>query len=145
MTQTWQSPSLSDFVAVPSAAGPRLNLLAEPPRTASQQPVAYLFGAFRLEPARQLLLNEGRPVKLGSRAFLILLALVRNAGKLVARDELFAAAWPGTFVDDCNLRTQVAGLRRALSDGRGETRLIVNIPGRGYQFVEPVQRLGAGD
>lgn len=138
MTQTWQSASGPDLLA--PAAASRLDLLSRPVHAVAQEPAAFLFGRFRLEPARQLLLEDGRPVKLGSRAFMILLALVRRAGSLVGRDELFAAAWPGTFVDDCNLRTQVAGLRRALGDGRDGRRLIVNIPGRGYQFVEPVQQ-----
>ena len=37
------------------------------------------------------------------------------------------------------LTVQVASLRRALGDGRGGNRFLINIPGRGYRFVAPVR------
>ena len=52
-----------------------------------------------------------------------------------------ARVWPGIYVDESNLRVNVAGLRRALRDGKGGQRYIVNVPGRGYSFVAPVQVL----
>lgn len=43
--------------------------------------------------------------------------------------------WPDTFVEEGNLRVHLAVLRKALGDGRDGARYIVNVPGRGYQFV----------
>ena len=97
-----------------------------------------MFGSFRLLPTRRVLLEGEKPVRLGSRAFDILLALVERGGELVSKDELMARVWPNTFVEEGNLKVQVAGLRRALGDSRGSDRYLVTIPGRGYRFVAPV-------
>jgi predicted ATPase/DNA-binding winged helix-turn-helix (wHTH) protein len=78
-------------------------------------------------------------VRLGSRAFDILTALVERAGEVVGKEELIARAWPGTFVEEANLKIQVSALRRALGDGQGDHRYIATIVGRGYNFVAPVR------
>jgi predicted ATPase/DNA-binding winged helix-turn-helix (wHTH) protein len=101
---------------------------------------AISFGPYRLLAAQRLLLEGDRPVRLGSRAFDILTALVERAGEVVSKDELIARAWPATFVDDANLKIQVSALRRALGDGQGDNRYVVNVVGRGYNFVAPLRR-----
>src|SRR6516162_1587272 len=101
---------------------------------------AFVFGAFRLLPAQRILLEEGKPLHLGSRALDVLIALVESAGDTIHKDKLIARVWPDTFVGEGNLRFQVATLRKALGDGRGGNRFIANIPGRGYTFVAPVTR-----
>jgi predicted ATPase len=108
-------------------------------RSATPAERAIAFGPFRLFPARRLLLEGEKPVRLGSRAFDILVALVERAGELVSKDELMARVWPNTFVEESNLKVQVAGLRRALGDRRGGgDQYLATIPGRGYRFVAPV-------
>jgi predicted ATPase/DNA-binding winged helix-turn-helix (wHTH) protein len=96
------------------------------------------FGSFRLFPAQRLLLDSGNPLRLGSRALDILIALVESAGELVGKTELMARVWPDTIVVEDNLTVHVAALRRALSDGIGGNRYLITIPGRGYCFVAPV-------
>ena len=98
------------------------------------------FGPYRLLAAQRLLLEGDRPVRLGSRAFDILAALVERAGEVVGKEQLIARAWPQTFVEESNLKIQVSALRRALGDGQGGNRYVVTIPGRGYNFVAPVRR-----
>jgi predicted ATPase/DNA-binding winged helix-turn-helix (wHTH) protein len=96
------------------------------------------FGPFRLLPARQLLLEGDKPVRLGSRACDILITLVEQPGQLVSNKELMARVWPNIFVEEGNLRVHVAALRRALGDGQAGKRYITNTPGRGYSFVAPI-------
>jgi DNA-binding winged helix-turn-helix (wHTH) protein len=98
----------------------------------------FSFGRFRLLPGEQILLEDEKPVRLGSRALDILTMLVEHAGELVSRDELTARVWPDTFVEESSLRVHIAGLRRALGDGHAGNRYVANIPGRGYRFVAPV-------
>ena len=86
----------------------------------------------------ELLLKAGQPVRLGSRALDILIALVERRGELVSKGDLMARIWPHTFVEESNLRVQVAALRRALGDTRGSNRYLATIHGRGYRFVAPV-------
>src|SRR5208283_354952 len=96
---------------------------------------AVSFGPFRLFPAQRLLLEGDKPVRLGSRALDILIALIERPGELLGRDELMARVWPNTHVDEGNLKFQISALRRTLGGGN---RYLVNVPGRGYSFVAPV-------
>src|SRR6202790_4863392 len=100
---------------------------------------AISFGPFRLVAAQRLLLEGDKPMRLGSRAFDILTALVERAGEVVSKEELIARAWPTTFVDDANLKIQISALRRALGDGQGGNRYVITVVGRGYNFVAPTR------
>lgn len=98
------------------------------------------FGSFCLIPVDRKLLENGKPVPLGSRAIEILMLLVERAGQFVGNDEIFERVWPRTVVVQGNLRVHLAGLRKALGDGRDGQRYIVNVPNRGYSFVQRVVR-----
>ena len=106
----------------------------------------FLFDRFRLD--RRGLSQRAEsgvlvPVPLGTRALDVLAVLVKRAGELVTRDEIIAAAWPGTVVEDNNLNMQVAALRRVLDNGRAPPGCIQTIPRRGYRFIAPVTRARA--
>src|SRR5581483_7691833 len=57
--------------------------------------VIYRFEGFELDPTRRLLLKEGRAVQLTPKAFDTLLVLVRQRGRVIEKDELMQAVWPG--------------------------------------------------
>jgi len=118
---------------------PFLGKRTEPVGAASTE---ILFDSFRLLPAQFLLLEDDKPVCLGSRALEILIALVERAGELVSKEELMARVWPNIFVEPANLTVHMSALRRTLRDGRGGNRFIINIPGRGYSFVASVEVSG---
>ena len=105
-------------------------------QTAPAQGVS--FGPFRLLPAQFLLLEDDKPVHLGSRALEILIVLLERPGELVSKQDLMARVWPNVFVEPANLTVHMSALRRALRDGRDGNRFIINIPGRGYSFVADV-------
>jgi predicted ATPase/DNA-binding winged helix-turn-helix (wHTH) protein len=105
--------------------------------------LAFEFERFRLFPSRQLLMESGNVCPLGSRAIEILVCLLERPGQMVTKQELLERAWPDTFVHEANLRVNVSGLRKALGDGQGGRRFIVNLTGQGYCFVGPVRRLEA--
>ena len=111
--------------------------MSDPSLTSAERAIS--FGSFRLLPAQQLLLEGEAPVRLGSRALEILIALADRAGELVSKAELMAHVWPDTFVDENTLRVHVAGLRKVLGDGQPGRRYLANVPGRGYRFVAPVE------
>ena len=96
------------------------------------------FGDFLFVPRSRILLRNGRPVCLGSRAFDLLHALLKSAGTLVAKGELVKQVWPSTFVDESNLRFQMACLRKALG---GDRNVIKTVPGRGYIFTGRCRRI----
>ena len=100
------------------------------------------FGPFRVTRARRLVERNGEAVRLGSRAFDVLVYLLEHAGQVVSHRALLEAVWPGIYVEEGNLRFQMAALRRALGDG--EASYIINVPGRGYCFTAPISKQGEG-
>ncbi|MEO8509413.1 MAG: transcriptional regulator, partial [Betaproteobacteria bacterium] len=96
------------------------------------------FGRFELQPVERRLLADGHPVALGARAFDLLLALVARAGQLVSKNELLTQVWPGLVVEENNLQVQVSALRKLLGQSSVST-----IPGRGYRFELPLERLAS--
>jgi DNA-binding winged helix-turn-helix (wHTH) protein len=106
----------------------------------------FLFEGFRLDRRGLFRLDERGvfvPVTIGSRALDLLRVLVAAEGDLVAKDEVMAAVWPGTVVEDNNLTVQIAALRRILDRGRAEGSCIQTVAGRGYRFVPMVTRRAA--
>jgi DNA-binding response OmpR family regulator len=61
---------------------------------ASEPTAGVAFGRFRVLPHRRELLAEGRPIKLGGRAFDVLMALIEARGAVVGKDALMARVWP---------------------------------------------------
>lgn len=104
-----------------------------PAVAAASHPGRISFDCFTMIPDQRLLLRDGKPVRIGARAFDILVALAKRRGALVMKDELISEVWPGTFVEAGNLRVQIVALRKALGDTDG--RLIQTDAGRGYRFT----------
>jgi TolB-like protein/DNA-binding winged helix-turn-helix (wHTH) protein len=109
-------------------------------------PDIYLFDDFRLDRRGGGLFRcaeAGDPVRvsLGSRALDVLRVLIERHGDLVPKDELMAAVWPNTVVEEANLTVQISTLRRVLDNGRPGPGCIQTAPGRGYRFVAAVTRL----
>jgi predicted ATPase/DNA-binding winged helix-turn-helix (wHTH) protein len=100
------------------------------------------FGPFRLLPEERVLLEQGEPIGLGSRALDILVVLARRAGETVTKGELLAEVWPRVFVEEGTLRVHIASLRRALRESLQGRNFIATVPGRGYSLVVPASRFG---
>jgi len=97
----------------------------------------YRFDEFTLNPYARTLARHGEPVALAPKAFEVLSYLVKNPGRVILKDELLSAVWPGTFVEESNLAQHVSSLRKAL----GGVGYIATVPGRGYQFTAEVQEV----
>lgn len=94
-------------------------------------------GHLVLQPDRQLL-HDGQRLPLGSKALALLSTLAQARGKLVTKDELMEAVWPGVTVEENAIQVHIAGLRKAL--GQAADRL-VTIRGLGYR-LEATQSAG---
>jgi adenylate cyclase len=103
-------------------------------------PRNFRFGGFELRPEQRVLLSDGSPVRLGGRAFDILLALVERRDRVVDCDELLDVVWPGLAVEENNLSVQISTLRRLLGPDS-----IATIRGRGYRFTAPTSEVQPGD
>src|SRR6202050_5489934 len=98
----------------------------------------YRFGQFVLDPARRTLSRADSPVSLTPKAFDVLLFLVQNPNRRVTKEELLQAVWGDTVVEEGNLTQYISHLRKALGDDSEDTRLIVTIARKGYQFTARV-------
>ncbi|RCW81279.1 ATP-binding protein [Phyllobacterium bourgognense] len=107
--------------------------------------LSYSFGPYVLVPERQSLMRDQTAVRVGSRALEILAVLIERPGELVGKAELVSRVWPDTFVEESNLKVNVAALRRALGDAPDGTQYIATMSGRGYRFVFPVRISGQSD
>ena len=119
---------------------PRRDKVGSPCRPLPDEPDAFKFGPYYLIPCRRVLLAGQDQIGLGSRAFDILVLLVRRCGEIVSSRQIFDHAWPDMIVEESNIRVQISDLRRALS---AHPRSIVTVRSRGYVFVVPVHRLSS--
>src|SRR5205085_5996850 len=94
------------------------------------------FGRFRVLPHRRELLAGGQPIRLGGRAFDVLIALIEARGAVITKDALMAHAWPDRIVEENALQSQISALRMALGADRD---LVRTVSGRGYQFIGEVR------
>jgi DNA-binding winged helix-turn-helix (wHTH) protein/tetratricopeptide (TPR) repeat protein len=111
----------------------------------SSQTGGYRFGSFEVHPASRAVTDGGEAVAITSRAFDVLLYMVRNPRRLLTKEEIMKAVWADAAVEEGNLTQSVFLLRKALNGiGRLEP-LIVTVPGRGYQFSATVEEIAPAD
>ncbi|MEM7354641.1 MAG: AAA family ATPase, partial [Acidobacteriota bacterium] len=94
----------------------------------------------RLDIEEECLFRGGEEIRVRPKAFAVLRYLV-EAGRLVTKDELLAAVWSGSFVQEEVLKGCVRELRQALGDDPKEPRFIQTYPRRGYRFVGAQPRI----
>ncbi|MCW8088498.1 winged helix-turn-helix domain-containing tetratricopeptide repeat protein [Sabulicella glaciei] len=96
----------------------------------TKSPASFRFAGFTLDLSRAALLDgSGGEIALRPKSFDVLRHMVANSGRLVTREELLAAVWPGLFVADDSVTGCIAEIRRALQD---DGRLLRTLPKRGY-------------
>lgn len=136
LQEKWDDARAGDhgFLGVPQQA-----LVADLPIYQDLAPTQFRFGRWCLVPRARLLLRDGCPVDLGSRAFDLLHLLLSQRGFVVEKTAIVSFVWPNTTVEESNLRFQMATLRKALGEDRN---LIKTIPGRGYIFATEYRLAG---
>lgn len=104
----------------------------------------YRFARFSVNgDTRQLLEGESER-HLSPKAFDLLLALIEQRSRVVAKQELTEQLWPSTFVGETNLPTLVAEVRRALGDAAHGSSFVRTVHRVGYRFVAEVTAAPGG-
>jgi eukaryotic-like serine/threonine-protein kinase len=98
----------------------------------------YRFGQFALDSRKRTVSRADSPISLTPKSFDVLLFLVQNPNRLVTKEELLQTVWGDTFVEEGNLTQYIYYLRKALGDNSEDSRLIVTIARKGYQFTADV-------
>src|SRR5262249_47494762 len=94
------------------------------------------FGRFRVLPHRRELLADDRPVRLGGRAFDVLMMLIEARGAVLSKHALMARAWPDRVVEENNLQPQFWAWRSVFGADGGVIR---PFSGRGYQSTAEIR------
>jgi DNA-binding response OmpR family regulator len=94
-------------------------------------------GALELRPAEFIALARGRPIMLTARELQLLEALVRRAGRIVSREELYTVVWRQPYRrSERSVDVYVGKLRQKLEAALPEYRFIHTHFGFGYRFAE---------
>jgi DNA-binding winged helix-turn-helix (wHTH) protein len=101
------------------------------------------FDRFSFDSETRELLAEGRPVRIGPKAFQLLQVLIERAPRALSKTELLETIWPDTYVDEAGVAGLVNDLRKALGDSASRPRFIRTVHGFGYSFCAPLPSTGS--
>ena len=102
----------------------------------------YQFGPFTLDIRERRLTRDATELPLRLKVFDTLRVLVEHHGRLLTKEELLAAVWPDTVVEENNLNHNISVLRKVLGDKATGQRYIETVPRVGYRFAPDVVQLG---
>jgi DNA-binding winged helix-turn-helix (wHTH) protein len=100
--------------------------------------VVYRFADFALDCDTRQLVSDGSELHLSPKAFELLAMLLDCRRRAVSKAELQQHLWPSTFVEETNLASLVAEVRRALHDVASDPVFVRTVYGFGYRFVGAV-------
>jgi DNA-binding response OmpR family regulator len=102
-------------------------------------------GDIELDPATRTVRQAGEPVDLTSVEFNLLEVLLREAGRVVTREQLVSAVLSRKFSPfDRSIDMHVSKVRKKLGDTTGETEHIKTVRGVGYIFARPREKVRSG-
>jgi DNA-binding winged helix-turn-helix (wHTH) protein len=101
---------------------------------ASGAPDQIRFGDFVVDLGTRELRNGSAPIHLTPKAFELLLVLIEQRPRAVAKAALQERLWPETFVSEANLPILVGEVRAALRDDARKPEFIRTVHGFGYAF-----------
>src|SRR6185503_6381996 len=96
------------------------------------------FGDFCLDTDRRELSSRGVSIHVTPKALQLLQLLVERRPRVLGKEEIYEALWPGTFVEESNLSVLVAEVRAALGDEARRARFVKTAHGFGYGFIADV-------
>jgi DNA-binding winged helix-turn-helix (wHTH) protein/Flp pilus assembly protein TadD len=103
-----------------------------PRERTGEQP--FELGAWRVDPARGVLMRDGKETRLEPKLMDLLLLFAASPGRVIGKDEIVASVWEGRAIGDDTLAAAVSRLRSALDAGSDE-RHIETLPKRGYRLL----------
>ncbi len=101
------------------------------------------FADIELDVAAYVLRRGDRELPLQPKVFDVLRYLIEHRDRVVSKEELLDALWPGEHVNDSAVPWSISHVRNALGQQRGQKHPIETIHGRGYRFTAEVETLEA--
>jgi two-component system, OmpR family, response regulator CpxR len=117
--------------------------VVDPKGIASPRPPEILrIGDIELDPATRTVRHAGQPVELTSVEFNLLEVLLREAGRVVTREQLVSAVLSRKFSPfDRSIDMHVSKVRKKLGDMNGEEEHIKTVRGVGYILARPREKV----
>jgi two-component system, OmpR family, response regulator RegX3 len=92
----------------------------------------------RLDPAARSATLDGEPLDLSRKEFDLLARLMRDAGRVVTREDLMSDVWDENwFGSTKTLDVHIGFLRRKLDDDAADPRFLHTVRGVGFRFAGP--------
>ena len=101
----------------------------------------FRFDEFVVDLESWQLLQSGQVVHLEPTVLKLLVFLIENHDRLVAKTELLDTVWGETVVSESALSKAIARLRKALGDDPSQPRYIETVHSLGYRFIAKVQEI----
>jgi DNA-binding winged helix-turn-helix (wHTH) protein len=98
----------------------------------------YRFGDCEVDTKLLELRREGAVHQMDPLGFDLLVYLIENRDRVLTRDELLDALWPGKVVTDSALSSRLKSVRSAVGDTGSSQRIIKTVHARGYRFIADV-------
>jgi Tol biopolymer transport system component/DNA-binding winged helix-turn-helix (wHTH) protein len=99
----------------------------------------FRFADIEVREREYVVVRAGVVLPVEPKAFRVLLILLRNPQKLIAKEELLNAVWGDAAVTENSLTRSIALLRRQLGDDSHNARYIETDATVGYRFLCPVE------
>ncbi|RTL93713.1 MAG: transcriptional regulator [Hyphomicrobiales bacterium] len=104
--------------------------------------MALRIGGAVLDIDRGTLRRDGEIVPVRPKTLELLTFLARNPGRVLSKDELLQAVWPGVIVSEDSLTQSIRDARKSIGDEA--QALIRTVPRRGYLFQAPEPEAAPG-
>jgi DNA-binding winged helix-turn-helix (wHTH) protein len=98
----------------------------------------YRFGAFEVDPGLYVLRRDGSELDIQPKVLDLLLYLVARRDRIVPKEEILEALWPGIAATDDVLSRAIHAARQAVGDDGEQQSIIQTVRRRGFRFVATV-------
>jgi two-component system, OmpR family, response regulator RegX3 len=131
-----------DYVVKPFSAGEVISRIRAVLRRSAREGVAadtpIRVADVELDPGARRVVQGGSEVDLSRKEFDLLAELMRNAGRVVRREDLMSKVWDvNWFGSTKTLDVHIGWLRRKLGDDSEDPRYIETVRGVGFRFAAP--------
>lgn len=123
-----------DYIQKPYSLGVLLAKVKAVLKRYGQSTDGYDDGRLRVDLGAKTAEVCGESVKLTALEFKLLAYLIKNANKVVSKQELFENVWEDKFTGDGTLNVHIRKLREAIERDPGAPEYIVTVWGDGYKF-----------
>jgi two-component system, OmpR family, copper resistance phosphate regulon response regulator CusR len=97
----------------------------------------YALADLKLDDTAKTVTRNNEPIQLTATEYRLLLALIRNKGRVLSRIDLLEAAWDLTFNPGTNVVDVYINYLRKKLDAHSPVKLIHTVVGMGYVLKEP--------